>query len=153
MLSRGFYFRRENSLSFAANSVSPAKNSVSSLWYAKKLGCEELTEFSHRRSVRAKKLTEFGACWEFENGVDSARGIAAILVCCRKSLCNSSCSAMVRSNQRDIFHSFCSFECNSLFAIVRVKGHSTYVSSVVAAASIAVAALADLTPSPNTQVS
>ena len=35
--------------------------------------------------------------------------------------------------------------------MVRVKGRSTHVSSVVAAASSAIAPLADLTPSPNAQ--
>ena len=53
----------------------------------------------------------------------------------------------------ELLRSFCYFECNSncLFAIVRVKGRSKHVARVVAVASIAVAPLADFTPSPNTR--
>ena len=40
--------------------------------------------------------------WEFGEGVDSARGVAAIVVCCRKSLCNSSCGAMACNGRRAI---------------------------------------------------
>ena len=35
--------------------------------------------------------------WEFGEGVDSARGVAAIVVCCRNSSCNSSCDAIARN--------------------------------------------------------
>ena len=45
--------------SSAANSVSSAKNSVSSLWHRHK-GWEELTEFSPRNSVRAKNSLSSG---------------------------------------------------------------------------------------------
>ena len=147
--------------------------------------------------------------------MDSARGVAAIVVCCRNSLCNSSCDAIVcsrvhqnraslfasdfyrrrgyrresrsedhfypfssqkrsrfasdflrrgnrtswglkksrdfsgsgknrRCNRREsrdfgalrfavveqLLYYFCCFECNSSFAIVRVKGGSKHVSSV-----------------------
>ena len=42
-------------------------------------------------------------------------------------------------------------ECNSSFAIARVKGGPKHVSSLVASASIAVTPLADFTSSPNTR--
>ena len=47
----------------------------------------------------------------------------------------------------ELLQYFCCFECNHLFAIARVKGRSKHVSSVVAAASIAIAPLATFTPS------
>ena len=61
--------------------------------------------------------------WEFGKGVDSARGVDAIVVFCRNHLYNTSCDAKVRRG-RKLVHSSCYFECNSLFAIVRVKGRS-----------------------------
>ena len=39
---------------------------------------------------------------EFGEGVDSARGVAAIVVCCRNSSCNSSCDAIARNGGRTI---------------------------------------------------
>ena len=63
--------------------------------------------------------------------MDSARGVAAIVVCRRNSSCNSSCEfAMVE----ELLHYFCCFECNSLSSLGCVKGCSKHVSSVVAAA-------------------
>ena len=59
-VSRAHCFGREKSPSSAANSVTSAKNSVSSLWNTHIIGREELAELSPRSSVRAKKLTEFG---------------------------------------------------------------------------------------------
>ena len=64
--------------------------------------------------------------------MDSARGVAAIVVSCRNSSCKSSCDAIVR-NGRKVLHYFYCFECNSSFAIVHVKGRSKHVSSVAAA--------------------
>ena len=40
--------------------------------------------------------------WEFGEGVDSARGVAAIVVCCRNSSCNSSCDSIPRNGRRTI---------------------------------------------------
>ena len=71
---------------------------------------------------------------KFWGGMDSARGVAAIAFF----------SAAVVNK---LLQSFCCFECNSLFAVVRVKGRSKHVSSMVAAPSIEVAPLADFTPS------
>ena len=70
--------------------------------------------------------------WEFGGGVDSARGVAAIVVCCRNSSCKSSCDAIAMVEE--LLHPFCCFECNSFFTIGCVKGCSKHVSSVVAAA-------------------
>ena len=67
--------------------------------------------------------------------MDSARGVAAIVVVSR----NSSYNAIVRNGQETI-------------AIVRGKGRSKHVSSVMAVASIAVAPLADFPPTPNTRL-
>ena len=50
-------------------------------------------EFLHRAD--AETLT-----WEVGEGVDSARGVAAIVVCCRNSSCNSSCDAIARNGRR-----------------------------------------------------
>ena len=47
-------------------------------------------------------LVYIGMLWEFGEGVDSARGVAAIVVCCRNSLCNSSCDAIARNGRRTI---------------------------------------------------
>ena len=66
--------------------------------------------------------------------MDSARGVAAIVVCRRNSSCNSSCDAIVCAMVEELLHSFCCFECNSLSAIGCVTGCSKHVSSVVAAA-------------------
>ena len=66
--------------------------------------------------------------------MDSARGVAAIVLCRRNSSCNSSCDAIARNGRRTIASYFCCFECNSLFAIGCAKGCSKHVSSVVAAA-------------------
>ena len=49
--------------------------------------------------------------WEFGEGVDSARGVAAIVLSCRNSSCNSSCDAIVRSGQQTI----------PLFLLLRVQ--------------------------------
>ena len=68
--------------------------------------------------------------WEFGEGVGSARGVAAIVVCCR----NSSCDAVARAIVKELLHSLCCFECNSLFAIGCVRECSKHFSSVVAAA-------------------
>ena len=43
--------------------------------------------------------------------MDSARGVTAVVVCCRKSLCNSSCDAIVRNGRRTI----------ALFLLFRVQ--------------------------------
>ena len=59
--------------------------------------------------------------------------------------------AMVENLCASLSHSFRCLECNSSFAIECMKGRSKYVSSVVAAASVAVTRLAKLTPSPNTR--
>ena len=40
--------------------------------------------------------------WVFGEGVDSARGVAAIVVCRRNSSCNSSCDAIVCNGRRTI---------------------------------------------------
>ena len=40
--------------------------------------------------------------WEFGEGVDSARGVAAIVVCCCNSSCNTSCDAIARNGRRTI---------------------------------------------------
>ena len=34
--------------------------------------------------------------------MDSARGVAAIVACCRNSLCNSSCDTIARNGGRSI---------------------------------------------------
>ena len=39
---------------------------------------------------------------EFGEGVDSARGVAAVVVCRRNSSCNSSCDAIARNGRRTI---------------------------------------------------
>ena len=71
--------------------------------------------------------------WVFGEGVDSARGVAAIVLCRRNSSCNSSCDAIARNGRRTIAL-FCCFECKSLFAIGRVKGCSKHASNVAVAA-------------------
>ena len=40
--------------------------------------------------------------WESGEGLDSARGVAAKVVCCRNSSCNSSCDAIARKGRRTI---------------------------------------------------
>ena len=40
--------------------------------------------------------------WVFREGVDSARGVAAIVVCCCNSLCHSSCDAIACNGRRTI---------------------------------------------------
>ena len=40
--------------------------------------------------------------WVFGEGVDSARGVAALVVCRRNSSCNSSCDAIARNGRRTI---------------------------------------------------
>ena len=49
--------------------------------------------------------------------MDSARGVAAIVVCCHNSLCSSSCDALARNGQRTIalflLFRVQSFVCNS----------------------------------------
>ena len=40
--------------------------------------------------------------WEFGEGVDSARGVAAIVVCFQNSSCNRSCNAIARNGRRTI---------------------------------------------------
>ena len=40
--------------------------------------------------------------WVFGEGVDSARGVAAIVVCRHKSSCNSSSDAIARNGRRTI---------------------------------------------------
>ena len=62
--------------------------------------------------------------------MDSARGVAAIVVWCRNSSCNSSWLAMVKEPLR----SLCCFKCNRLFAKGCLKGCSKHVPSVVATA-------------------
>ena len=59
-LRGGYCFGEENSLSFGANSVSSVKKTRWVRFVTQIIGWEELTEFSPRNSVRAKKLTEFG---------------------------------------------------------------------------------------------
>ena len=59
ILFQEYCFGKENSPSSAANSMSPAKNSVSSLWNIVRRR-EELTEFSPWNSVRAQNLTQSG---------------------------------------------------------------------------------------------
>ena len=58
MLFRGYCFRRENSLSFWANSVSPAKNSVSSLLHTKRAERNSLS--LSPELGEGTKLTELG---------------------------------------------------------------------------------------------
>ena len=45
---------------------------------------------------------ELAKNWVFREGVDSARGVAAIVVFCHNSLCNSSCDAIVRNGRETI---------------------------------------------------
>ena len=72
--------------------------------------------------------------WEFGEGMDSARGVAAKVVFCHNSSCNSSCDAVVHSGRTAIAF-FLLFRVQScLFAIVRVKGRSKHVSVVFATA-------------------
>ena len=64
---------------------------------------------------------------------------------------SSSCDPIVR-NGRQTIALFLLFGVQScLFAIVHVKGRSKHVSNMVTTESIAVASLADVTPSPNTR--
>ena len=54
---------------------------------------------------RTNQLDVFNSTWVFGEGVESARGVAAIVVFCRNSSCNSSscsCDAIVRSGQKTI---------------------------------------------------
>ena len=74
----------------------------------------------------------------------SARGIAAIVVLS----CNSSCNS---SQWLKTIALFLLFECNSSCGIASVKARSKHVPSVVTAASIAVAPLADFTHHRNTR--
>ena len=50
-----------------------------------------------RRDNELVSKCEYPSFWEFGEGVDSARGLAAIVVCCRNSSCNSSCDAIARN--------------------------------------------------------
>ena len=50
-----------------------------------------------------------------------------------------------------LLHYLCCLGCSSLFSTASLKGHSKHVSSVVAAASLAVAPLAEYPPSPSTR--
>ena len=45
---------------------------------------------------------DFMKVWVFGEGVDSARGVAAIVICRRNSSCNSSCDAIARNGRRTI---------------------------------------------------
>ena len=56
--------------------------------------CPE-TARGNRHGIRREISGEI--FWEFGEGVDSARGVAAIVVCCRNSSCNSSCDAIARN--------------------------------------------------------
>ena len=49
--------------------------------------------------------------WEFGEGVDSARGVAAIVVCSSNSSCNSLCDTIARNGLRTI----------ALFLLFRVQ--------------------------------
>ena len=49
-----------------------------------------------------RSAVSFENLWEFGEGVDSARGVAAIVFCCRNSSCNSSCNAIARNGRRTI---------------------------------------------------
>ena len=62
-----------------------------------------------RRRQRTLQKHPFGQL--FGEGVDSARGVAAIVVCRRNSSCNSSCDASARNGQRTI----------ALFLLFRVQ--------------------------------
>ena len=64
--------------------------------------------------VSHPQVAKFGSS---EKGLNSARGVAAIVVCCRNSSCNSSCDAIARNGRRTIALFLCCFEFNSLFAI------------------------------------
>ena len=66
--------------------------------------------------------------------MDSARGVAAIVVCRRNSSCNSSCDAIAHNGRRTIALFLLRIERNSLSAIDCVKGCSKHVSGVVTAA-------------------
>ena len=65
--------------------------------------------------------------------MNSTRGVAAIVVCCRNSSCNSPCDAIARNGRRTIalflLFRVQQFVCNRL-----CEGCSKHVSSVVAAA-------------------
>ena len=67
------------------------------------------------------------------------------------STCNSSWDTIVR-NGRTPLHSFRCLECTECVCDRVCEGTFQTCSSVVAAASIAIAPLADFTPSPNTRV-
>ena len=90
------------------------------------------------KPLPANQFAKQSGFWVFREGVDSARGIAAIVAFCRNSSCNSPCDAIVRSGRETITFFSC-FECNSSFAIVDVKGRSNMFQVWVAAASIAIA--------------
>ena len=92
------------------------------------LRIEKATRPKTRDLLKAKSSL-LSLNWEFGEGVDSARGVVAIVVWCCNSSCNSSCDAIARNGGKRL-HSFCCFECNRLFAIARVKGRSKHVSSV-----------------------
>ena len=56
--------------------------------------------------------------WELGEGVDSARGVTAIVVCCRNSSCNSSRDAIAHNGRRTLAFFLLfrkqSFVCNRL---------------------------------------
>ena len=70
--------------------------------------CTSPQYIDHVNKHREDVLT---APWEFGEGVDSARGVAAIVVCRRNSWCNSSCDAIARNGRRTI----------ALFLLFRVQ--------------------------------
>ena len=57
----------------------------------------DLTHVARGLHRRARGVC--GACWEFGEGVGSARGVAAIVVCCRNSSCSSSCDAIAHNGR------------------------------------------------------
>ena len=87
---------------------------------------------------KPQKMNSFGpdyVTWVFGEGVDSARGVAAIVVWFRNSSCNSSCDALARNGRRTIAFFLLFRVQNSLPSVIGcVKGCSKHVSSVVAAA-------------------
>ena len=91
----------------------------------------EITDFRKPTEINGFELK----VWVFGElqGVDSARGVAAIVLCRRNSSCNSSCDAIPRNGRRTIalflLFRVQSFICNRL-----CEGMFQHVSSVVAAA-------------------
>ena len=53
-------------------------------------------KFYEARKERHEWSFSVAGCCEFRERVGSARGVAAIVVLCRNSSCNSSCDAIVR---------------------------------------------------------